>query len=417
MEVVMKYTMYGFYPDKVPFVKLYLRNPQDINKVVAILEDGALGRVYQPFESHVPFLLQFTTDNNITPMGWMHLSQAMHRVGDILEQREEVDQDRGEEEEIDQEGEVRPENEGNVDLTFRIETAGESDVVLVPERNRQEDVFSEESKICDEIRQARDREVEITMEGITADMIFTQGVQTIQRQYAMPLNQCIPQEKRQNNEPRNQNTKSSNSNQGNSTNDNNATNYNHKKTNFKRVKNKCLEKVSVSEIEIDVHVGFILNVSIPRSSFGSELWDEQRTRREAKGLPQEIVLSQPATQTMHRVPGLQEIEFRQRVDNLMAKGQALADTGCYLFRDTPRSNSNGIQRVIEGGMNAGGGGEDIEDEGGVGDDDINEWAVNTQQNEIMRNSQEEHFSQDLIAEQYVNTQVQFFFFYYSNFIG
>jgi DNA polymerase zeta len=69
IEVVMKYTMYGFYPDKVPFVKIYLRNPQDINKVVAILEDGALGRVYQPFESHVPFLLQFTTDNNITPMG------------------------------------------------------------------------------------------------------------------------------------------------------------------------------------------------------------------------------------------------------------------------------------------------------------------------------------------------------------
>ena len=30
--------MYGFYPNDVPFVKLSLRNPQDVPKVAAILE-------------------------------------------------------------------------------------------------------------------------------------------------------------------------------------------------------------------------------------------------------------------------------------------------------------------------------------------------------------------------------------------
>jgi hypothetical protein len=81
-------------------------------------------------------------------------------------------------------------------------------------------------------------------------MIFTQGVQNIQKQYSLPLNQYIPQEK---------------SNHGsNTTTDKNAINF--KALNYKKV-NRCLEKVSVSEIEIDVHVGFILNVSIPRYFF------------------------------------------------------------------------------------------------------------------------------------------------------
>ena len=38
IEIVMKKTMYGFYPNDIPFVKLSLRNPQDIPKVAAILE-------------------------------------------------------------------------------------------------------------------------------------------------------------------------------------------------------------------------------------------------------------------------------------------------------------------------------------------------------------------------------------------
>lgn len=30
----------------------------------------------QSYESHIPYILQFTSDNNISPMGWLHLSEA-----------------------------------------------------------------------------------------------------------------------------------------------------------------------------------------------------------------------------------------------------------------------------------------------------------------------------------------------------
>lgn len=40
LEVVEKMTIYGYYPNKVPFVKVTLFNPLDVSKVVDILEVG-----------------------------------------------------------------------------------------------------------------------------------------------------------------------------------------------------------------------------------------------------------------------------------------------------------------------------------------------------------------------------------------
>ena len=42
LEVVEKMTIYGYYPNKVPFVKVTLFNPLDVSKVVDILEVGGL---------------------------------------------------------------------------------------------------------------------------------------------------------------------------------------------------------------------------------------------------------------------------------------------------------------------------------------------------------------------------------------
>jgi hypothetical protein len=38
MEIVMKKSMFGFYPKTAPFVKVSLLNPLDVAKVVSILE-------------------------------------------------------------------------------------------------------------------------------------------------------------------------------------------------------------------------------------------------------------------------------------------------------------------------------------------------------------------------------------------
>ena len=44
-----------------------------------------VGTRMQPYEAHIPYLLQFTSDYNISPMGWLHLakcevSMCIHRA-------------------------------------------------------------------------------------------------------------------------------------------------------------------------------------------------------------------------------------------------------------------------------------------------------------------------------------------------
>jgi DNA polymerase elongation subunit (family B) len=48
--------------------------------VFLFLQEGALrGVSMQTYESHIPYVMQFTTDYNIAPMGWMHLRTAKVR--------------------------------------------------------------------------------------------------------------------------------------------------------------------------------------------------------------------------------------------------------------------------------------------------------------------------------------------------
>jgi DNA polymerase zeta len=40
------------------------------------VQRGILGRAMQPYEAHVPYLLQFFMDYNISGMNWLHASAA-----------------------------------------------------------------------------------------------------------------------------------------------------------------------------------------------------------------------------------------------------------------------------------------------------------------------------------------------------
>jgi DNA polymerase zeta len=42
-------------------------------------EGSIAGIQMQPYESHIPFLLQFTSSYNIAPMGWIHLQEVKVR--------------------------------------------------------------------------------------------------------------------------------------------------------------------------------------------------------------------------------------------------------------------------------------------------------------------------------------------------
>ncbi|KAH9328750.1 hypothetical protein KI387_000858, partial [Taxus chinensis] len=54
--------------------------PEEVNRVAALLLGGGiLNHVFQPHESHIPYLLQFLIDHNLYGMGHIHLSKVKFR--------------------------------------------------------------------------------------------------------------------------------------------------------------------------------------------------------------------------------------------------------------------------------------------------------------------------------------------------
>jgi hypothetical protein len=110
LEVVEKKSIYGMWMDPLLFVKVTLFDPRDIIVLANILDVSMLvlccrlfvvglgwvrllysrscaspqeaplaGIQMQSYESHIPYLLQFTSTFNVSPMGWVHLSQVKVR--------------------------------------------------------------------------------------------------------------------------------------------------------------------------------------------------------------------------------------------------------------------------------------------------------------------------------------------------
>eukprot|EP00124_Ichthyophonus_hoferi_P001392 Ihof_evm5s71 gene=Ihof_evmTU5s71 len=78
--VVKGRPFYGYHPVPQFFLKVYMYNPFMISRAVSLLQSGAvMGRAYQPYESHISFLLQFCMDYNIYPMNFIHLSSIKFR--------------------------------------------------------------------------------------------------------------------------------------------------------------------------------------------------------------------------------------------------------------------------------------------------------------------------------------------------
>jgi hypothetical protein len=107
LSVVELVPFFGYYKDARPFVRITLSNPAVVRRVAASLLSGAvLGVPAQPFESHIPFLLQvcaiivraprgtsaradgggalslctqFFVDYNVFGMGYLRLTSALVR--------------------------------------------------------------------------------------------------------------------------------------------------------------------------------------------------------------------------------------------------------------------------------------------------------------------------------------------------
>ncbi|KAL2536841.1 DNA polymerase zeta catalytic subunit [Forsythia ovata] len=81
---------YGYHSSEELFVKIYLYYPQDVSRAANLLLGGAVvDKILQPYESHIPFLLQFLIDYNLYGMGQLHVSKIKFRypVPDVFSPR------------------------------------------------------------------------------------------------------------------------------------------------------------------------------------------------------------------------------------------------------------------------------------------------------------------------------------------
>lgn len=69
ISVVKGLPFYGYTSAQKSFLKIEVCHPSSIGRMAAMLQAGAfLGRPLQPFEAHIPFVLQFMIDQNIAGM-------------------------------------------------------------------------------------------------------------------------------------------------------------------------------------------------------------------------------------------------------------------------------------------------------------------------------------------------------------
>ncbi|XP_051144572.1 DNA polymerase zeta catalytic subunit [Andrographis paniculata] len=79
-DLVRARKFYGYHSSEELFVKIYFYYPQDVSRAAKLLlAGGILDRILQPYESHIPFLLQFLIDYNLYGMSHLHASKVKFR--------------------------------------------------------------------------------------------------------------------------------------------------------------------------------------------------------------------------------------------------------------------------------------------------------------------------------------------------
>lgn len=80
VEVVERIPLYGFHPHALPFLKITLFDPKHVRLLSSVLQSGAIQSTeMQPYEAHISNILQFFIDNDVSGMGYIHLSDVRFR--------------------------------------------------------------------------------------------------------------------------------------------------------------------------------------------------------------------------------------------------------------------------------------------------------------------------------------------------
>ncbi|CAH8862649.1 unnamed protein product [Trichobilharzia szidati] len=84
-SVVSGLSIYGYHDTERPFIKLYLVDPAIVTVCSEILQSGAvLNRVFQTYETHIPYLLQFCVDYNLYGMNLLYAGYFKFRTSDYI---------------------------------------------------------------------------------------------------------------------------------------------------------------------------------------------------------------------------------------------------------------------------------------------------------------------------------------------
>lgn len=71
---------YGYHRQEHQYLKIFLYNPAMVRRTANLLQNAAiLNRVYQPHESHLPYVLQFMIDYNLYGMSFLYVPSTVIR--------------------------------------------------------------------------------------------------------------------------------------------------------------------------------------------------------------------------------------------------------------------------------------------------------------------------------------------------
>ena len=73
--------MYGFHVGCKFYLKIYMLNPAHMQRLADLLRNGTImGRPFQPYEAHIPYLLQFMADYGLYGCGWVECQIVTFRA-------------------------------------------------------------------------------------------------------------------------------------------------------------------------------------------------------------------------------------------------------------------------------------------------------------------------------------------------
>eukprot|EP01039_Chlorochromonas_danica_P009100 gene9100-10044_t len=384
LDIVKKRSIYGMWQDEVFFIKAYLNDPNDKQRLASVLNEGALAGIsMQAYEAHIPYLLQFTSDYNVAPMSWIQLKNVKFRLP-LPDMNRIKPKQRQQQQDVN----VGCTPSSQPSLPINTATSSSSAAIKPPTQpsnnpiqrrndHKNNNSLSLESPIFNFLLSTNtspagplksnednsDQEVNQHSSGHSHHLLFTQQsvpswktwkdcemmTNKDKEKYVNRANlsnvlvqeeeeevtasdqleiETILAEIKEDDLIWSQYQQSMNNvpkGEGKSNEEQSISNKDNGEalppTHSVVANRKYMEKESTCELELDTHGDFILNKEMKKAKFASELWDEERLRCAKQGIEIDEQVEMPASRTMTRLIQQKEFDYLIRFLQLQEKGK------------------------------------------------------------------------------------------------